>query len=70
MWRGRRLCSHTIAVAEKAQAMTHFLQWYKKSQQQCNLTKMVTTAKEKKAAGTKGGKDSKRYQQKAPILSY
>ena len=42
-----------IGVAEKVQAMTYLLQWYKKSQQQCNLPK-ITTGKDKKAAGIKG----------------
>ena len=56
MWRGRKLCSHTVAVAEKAQALPQFLHWLRKSKQECNLTKLVTTSKEKRSAGTKTGK--------------
>ena len=30
MWRGQRLCAHTIAVAEKAGGLDFFLNWLKK----------------------------------------
>ena len=73
MWRGRKLCSHTVAVAEKAQALPQFLHWLRKSKQECNLTKLVTTSKEKRSAGTKTGKPTRKsgsFRQNTPITTY
>ena len=70
MWRGRKLCSHTVAVAEKAQALPQFLQWLRKSKQECNLTKLVTTSEEKRSAGTKAGEPTRKsgsFHQSTPL---
>ena len=55
MWRGRRFCSHTIAIAEKVGILNKFVDWLRKSPSQCNLTKLVSNPKEKRSAGTKRG---------------
>jgi hypothetical protein len=56
MWRGRKLCAHTVAVAEKANCLQKFVDWIQKSRhQECNITSLVTTSKERKSAGTKSG---------------
>ena len=73
MWRGRKFRSHTVAVAEKAQALPQFLHWLQKSKQECNLTKLVTTSKEKRSAGTKTGKPTRKsgsFHQNTPITAY
>ena len=71
MWRGRRLCAHTVAVAEKAGVLDLFLNWLKKSGNQCNLTKLLSTTKEKMSAGTKRGVSSRKkgISSKSPISS-
>ena len=40
MWRGRGVCSHTIAVAEKANCLAKYLNWLRKSRRECNITKL------------------------------
>jgi hypothetical protein len=73
MWRGRRVCSHTVAVAEKAGCLSKYVQWLQKSGKDCNITKLVTTTKERKSAGTKSGNPGRRRgstAQKTPISSY
>ena len=73
MWRGRKLCAHTVAVAEKAQALPQFVHWLRKSNRECNLTMLVTTSKEKRSAGTKAGKPNRRsgsFRQTTLITAY
>ena len=71
MWRGCQLCSHTIAAAEKEQALPKVLEWLRKSRQECSITRLLTTPKEQKSAGTKAGKPSQRSRKsKIPVTSY
>ena len=60
MWRGQRLSAHTVAVAEKAGVLDLFLSLLKKSGNQCNLTNLLSTTKEKMSAGTKRGVSSRK----------
>ena len=73
MWRGCQLCSHTVAVAGREQVLPRFLGWLQNSRQECNLTKLLTTPKERKSAGTKSGKPTRKsgsYRQTIPITAY
>ena len=73
MWRGRHVCAHTVAVAEKASCLGKYLNWLQKSKPDCNITKLVTTTKERKSAGTKSGNPGRKrgsVTPKTPITSY
>ena len=37
-WKSSRICSHTVAVAEKNHDLVSFLQWYNASNQEPNIT--------------------------------
>ena len=52
-WRSLRLCSHTVATAENEGQLQRFVQWYKKSRSNPNITKLVTTTMPK-GRGRKG----------------
>lgn len=60
MWGGQKICAHTVAVAECVHHLPDFLNSLHKSKPECNLTKLVTTAKVRKAAGTKSGKAARK----------
>ena len=65
------MCSY--AVAEKANCLPKFLNWLQKSKQQCNVTSLVTTSKERKSAGTKSGNPGRKRASatpKPPIAYY
>ena len=53
-WQSLHLCSHTVATAEKEGQLQTFVQWYKKSRPNPNLTKLITTTMPK-GRGRKGG---------------
>ena len=52
-WRGSRLCSHIIAVAEKENSLSQLLTKFTKSKREMNLSQLVITPKQKNAAGSK-----------------
>ncbi len=60
MWRGRKVCSHTIVVAESLSGLKQFVQALQKSKLECNLTSLVTTPTDRRKAGTKSGAPRKR----------
>lgn len=72
MWRGRKICSHTIAVAEHLNCLQEFLQVLQKSTPGCNLTSMVTTITDRHKAGTKSGapKRGEKVCPSTPIVTY
>lgn len=73
MWRGQRICSHSVAVAEQAQCLPKFLSWLQKSKQESNITKLLMSSSKKKSAGTKSGRPSRRHssvKQKGSISVY
>ena len=53
-WQSLRLCSHTVATAEKEGELQTFVQWYKKLRAKPSLTKLITTTMPK-GRGCKGG---------------
>ena len=71
MWRGRRICSHTIVVAERLNCLQGFLQALQKSKPECNLTSLVTTITDRRNAGTKSGAPMKQRKvcSKTPITT-
>ena len=73
MWRGRKICSHTFAAAESVGRLSEFLQSLQKSKPELNVTNLVMTTKDRKAAGTKCAKPSRKggsNRHKTPITSY
>ena len=69
MWRGRKVCSHTIAVAESLSGLKQFVQALQKSKLECNLTSLVTTPTDRRKAGTKSGAPRKRGRSKIPTTT-
>ena len=55
MWRGCKVCAHTVAVAESFKSLKKFVDALHKSKPECNLTKLITTSKDRRKAGTKSG---------------
>ena len=53
MWRGSKICAHTIAVAEKFNCLSNFVGSVMKSSKQTNLTRVMTTQQERRKSGTK-----------------
>lgn len=60
MWCGRKICSHTVAVAESVGDLRHFLESLQKSKPEANLTDLMLTSRDKKAAGTKSGQSCRK----------
>ena len=54
-WRGSRLCSHIVAVAEREDCLSQLLVNYTRSKRETNLTRMIVTPKQKSSAGSKSG---------------
>ena len=72
MWRGRKFCSHAIAVAEHLNCLQEFVQALQKSTPECNLTNLVTTITDRRKAGTKSGapKKGRKGRVSTPITTY
>lgn len=73
MWHGRKICSHTVAVAESVGHLPHFLQSLQKSKPEANLTDLILTSRDKKAAGTKSGKPGRKggsHRWKVAVTTY
>ena len=72
MWRGRKMCAHTVAVAENFNSLQQFIDVLQKSKPECNVTKLVTTSCERRKAGTKSGGPRKRGSDlhKVPITTF
>ena len=72
MWRGRKLCSHTVAVAECVKGLPQFISTLQKSKPECNLTNLMTTPSERQKAGTKSGAPKKfgSSVKKVPVTTY
>ena len=72
MWRGRKVCAHTIAVAESLSCLQQFIEALQRSKLECSVTKLVTTSSDRRKAGTKSGAPRKRGSElrKAPITTY
>lgn len=72
MWRGRKVCAHTIAVAESLSCLQQFIETLQRSKLECSVTKLVTTSSDRRKAGTKSGAPRKRGSElrKAPITTY
>jgi hypothetical protein len=71
-WRGHKICSHTIAVAEHLNCLQDFVQALQKSTPECNLTSLVTTITDGPKAGTKSGapKRGRKVRASTPITTY
>jgi len=54
-WNSFKICSHSLAVAEKLGKIKNFLQWHSKKAPPANLTKLVTSDTAK-GVGQKGSK--------------
>ena len=59
MWR-RKVCAHTVAVAESLKSLKEFVDALHKSKPECNLTEMITTSNDRRKAGTKLGTPRRR----------
>lgn len=72
MWRGRKVCAHTLAVAQDFGCLQQFIAALQKSKAMCSITKLVTTPTDKRKAGTKSGAPKKRRSDmpKTPITVY
>ena len=72
MWRGRKVCAHTVAVAESLNSLQQFIDALKKLKPECNVTKLVTTSCEWRKAGMKSGAPRKQGSDlhKVPITAY
>ena len=72
MWRGRKLCAHTVAVAESFNSLAQFVDALHKSKPECNLTKLVMTSNDRCKAGTKSGTSRRRGSNlhQVPITAY
>lgn len=73
MWRGRKICSHTVAVAESVGRLPDFLCSLHKTKAETNLTSLLLTPGEKKVAGTKSGKPARKggaNRRKVAVTSY
>jgi hypothetical protein len=72
MWRGRKVCSHTIAVAERANCLQSFVQVLQNSTQVCSLTNLITTLTDRRKAGTKSGTPKNRGKgpMKTPVTTF
>ena len=73
MWRGSKICAHTIAVAEKFNCLSKFVASVMKNSGNTNLTRIMTSPKEKRISGTKSSRTpmckGSSYRQKVPIKS-
>ena len=72
MWRGRKVCAHTVAVAESLNCLQQFIEALQKSKPECSVTKLVTTSSDRRKAGTKSGAPRKRGSDlyKTPVTTY
>ncbi len=72
MWRGRKMCAHTVAVADNFNSLRQFIDVLQKSKPECNVTKLVTTSCERRKAGTKSGAPRKRGSdlRKVPVTTF
>ena len=72
MWRGLKVCAHTVAVAESLNCLRQFIEALQKSKPECSVTKLVTTSCERRKAGTKSGAPRKRGTGlcKLPVTAY
>lgn len=72
MWRGCKVCAHTVAVAESLKSLKEFVDALHKSKPECNLTKLITTSNDRRKAGTKSGTPRRRGSSlcQVPITAY
>jgi len=69
MWRGCKVCAHTVAVAESLKSLKEFVDALHKSKPECNLTKLITTSND---TGTKSSTPRRRGSSlcQVPITAY
>ena len=66
-WKSAQICSHVIAVSEKNGQLHSFLEWYKKTEQQPNITSLAVHGLPA-GRGHKGGIPKKQRSTTRPIL--